>query len=311
LTEERQNDVIAQTVRREWKEPFDLAKGPVLRLRLLRLGRNDHVLLRTFHHIVSDGWSVSVFNREFMVLYEAFCAGRENPLPLLSIQYADFALWQREWLNEEALRRDLDYWKNQLAGIPDQLAFPRDRPRPEMPTFVAGRVHMTLSSSQLLALRRFAQANHATVYMVLLSAFAVLLWRYSGETDIVAGCAIANRQQALLEHLIGFFVNSLVMRVRINPRDTFPELLAQVRRMTLEAYSHQDLPFERLVKELSPQRSLNVTPLYQVSFDLQNAPMEQQQLRGLEVEPVKGADLRVRFDLEVHLFERAGQLEYY
>jgi amino acid adenylation domain-containing protein len=311
LDKEQQQRAVDAALRREWEEAFDLGRGPVFRVRLLKLGHNDHVLLRAFHHIVSDGWSLSIFNREFMLLYDAFRAGRQNPLPPLPIQYADFTLWQRDWLNEDTLRTDLDYWKMQLAGIPEQLALPRDRPRPEKQTFAAGMVRATLTSAQVRALKQCARENHATLYMTLLSAFSVLLSRYSGETDIVIGSAIANRQDALLEQLIGFFVNSLVMRVRVNVRNAFAELLAHVRKMALEAYLHQDLPFERLVEEISPQRSLNVTPLYQVSFDLQNTPLDQQQLSGLDVEPMKSSELMVRFDLEVHAFERHDHIDLY
>jgi amino acid adenylation domain-containing protein len=300
---------IAAAMRQEWEAPFNLSRGPVLRLKLFKLGEQEHVLIRTFHHIVSDGWSQGVFTREFGVLYGAFREGRNGPLPPLSIQYADFTLWQRRWLNDNVLARHLAYWKEQLAGIPVELVLPKDRPRQARQTFAARRIHAALSLEQTVALRRLGHQNHATLYMTLLSAFAVLLHRYSGQDDIIIGSPIANRQEAQLEQLIGFFVNSLVIRARVNPEITFQELLAQVRVTTLDAYAHQDLPFERLVAELSPQRTLNVTPIYQVAFAFQNAPMEMQQLKDLEIELLRTDELRVRFDLELHAFEAQGILQ--
>ncbi|MCA1702416.1 MAG: condensation domain-containing protein, partial [Actinobacteria bacterium] len=302
---------VAAALRWEWQEPFDLACGPLLRVKLLKLGAQEHILLRTCHHIVSDGWSQGLFNREFMLLYEAFRQGRESSLEPLAVQYADFALWQRAWLDEERLGSGLAYWKQQLADIPERLELPTDRPRPVMQTFAADLCSVTLPAQRLAALQRLSQENQATLYMTLLSAFAVLLHRYSGQDDIVVGSPIANRQEAQLEAMIGFFVNSLVMRVRVKADGSFRQLLSAVRSMTLDAYLHQDVPFERLVEELSPERSLNSTPVFQVVFALQNAAMEAQQLEGLKVEPVMGEELRVRFDLELHALEQEGELRLY
>jgi pristinamycin I synthase-3/4 len=311
LGEEEQRDRALAIMRREWEEPFNLATGPVLRMKLIKVSENDHVLLRNFHHIVSDGWSQSVFNREFMLLYEAFQQGRENPLRPLAIQYADFALWQRKWLDEDALARDVDYWKKQLQAIPEQLELPRDRPRQAMQTYKADYCSATLSGHQVNAVKQLSQANQSTLYMTLLSAFAVLLSRYSGQNDIVVGSPIANRREAQLENMVGFFVNSLVMRVRLDPQKSFQELLADVRKIALEAYQHQDVPFERLVEVLSPERNLNKTPIFQVVFALQNAPMGSQQLSGLEVERIAGDELLVRFDLELHVFEFENEIGFY
>jgi hypothetical protein len=266
LGEEEQRARVKAALRREREEPFDLGSGPLLRLRLLRLGERDQILLRTMHHIVSDGWSQGVFNREFAVLYEAYREGRENPLRPLEAQYADFALWQRGWLDEERLGGGLDYWKGQLAGIPERLELPTDRPRPPMQTFVAEACSVRLGGEQAAGLKRLSHSNQATLYMTLLAGFGVLMSRYSGQDDIVVGTPIANRQEARLAELIGFFVNTLVMRVRVERERSFSELLREVRRMALEAYQHQDVPFERLVEELAPPRSLNTTPLFQVVF---------------------------------------------
>jgi amino acid adenylation domain-containing protein len=303
------NERLMSAMRQEREQAFDLSRGPLLRMRLLRMGEEDHVLLRSFHHIICDGWSQGVFNREFFSLYETFHEGRQTGLEALPIQYADFALWQRNWLKEDVLNAHLEYWKKQLSGIPEQLSLPRDRPRPAMQTFTAELLRMNLPSESLTALKRLSQNNQATLYMTLLGAFSVLLQRYSGQHDIVVGSPIANRLDVQLEQLIGFFVNSLVMRVRVKTDESFDQLVQAVRSTTLEAYAHQDFPFERLVEKLSPRRSLNVSPIFQVMFALQNAPIGAQQLKGLEVEPLKVGGLLLHFDLELHAWERNGRLE--
>src|SRR5579864_2648180 len=306
---EEQQERVRELMGEEGAEAFDLERGPVLRLKLLKLGEKEHVLLRTMHHIVSDGWSQGVFNREFMVLYEAYEQGRENPLPPLRVQNADFALWQRGELESGGLEAGLKYWKEQLRGIPERLELATDRARPVLQTFGADAVNVTLSAEQVKQLKRVSRENHATLYMSLLAGFAVLLGRYSGQEDIVIGSPIANRQETQLEEMIGFFVNTLVMRVRVKPEMSFGELLGEVRETALGAYQHQDIPFEKLVEELSPQRRLNHSPIFQVSFNLQNAPWKPQQMRGLEVERVGREDLQVRFDLEVHVWERGEEVE--
>jgi amino acid adenylation domain-containing protein len=294
----------------EREQPFDLGRGPLFRIRLLQLGEQEHVLLRTFHHIVSDGWSQGVFNGELTRLYEAFHQGEENPLEPLAVQYADFALWQRRWLEEGELVRELEYWKKQLQGISGQLELPRDHGRPGRQTFRAEMHRWVLGEEEVVEVKRAGQAGRATLYMTLLAGLAVLLGRYSGEEDLVVGTPIANRQEAQLEKMLGFFVNTLVLRMRVREEESFAELLGQVRETALEAYAHQDLPFERLVEELSPQRSLNTTPIYQVLFALQNAPVEMHKLTGLEVERIRGHRLTVRFDLELHAVEQDGGIEF-
>ena len=308
LEEEQQRKQVEAALRREGAEPFDLGRGPVLRMKLLKLGEQEHVLLRTMHHIVSDGWSEGVFNRELMVLYEAYREGRENPLKPLEVQYADFAIWQRNWLDGGALNQGLVYWKEKLAGIPERLELPTDHPRPAVQTFGAEACQATLSAEQTAQLKHLSQKEQATLYMTLLAAFAVLLSRYSGQDDIVVGSPIANRQEAQLEEMIGFFVNELVMRVRVQAEMSFRQLLGEVRRTALEAYQHQDVPFERIVEELSPQRSLNTTPVFQAVFVLQNMPWQPQRLKGLELKPFAHDQLQVRFDLEVHAWEQEGQI---
>ncbi|HEV2990411.1 MAG TPA: amino acid adenylation domain-containing protein [Candidatus Angelobacter sp.] len=305
LSEAEQQRQVTAFLNNEWCEPFDLAHGPVLRVKLLKLTEEDHVLMRTFHHIVCDGWSLGVFMREFRDLYEAYSQGRENPLPDLPLQFADFALWQMQWASE-GLLDDLRFWKEHLVEIPEELEIPRDRERPPLQTFAGDAYAITLPAEKVAVLK---QCGRSTLYMTLLAAFAVLMHRYSGQDDIVVGSPIANREDERLEGLIGFFANMLVMRVRIDPNASFRELLDQVREFALEAYRHQDIPFERLVEELSVSRSLNRTPIFQVIFALQNAFSGTQELRGLEIEPLPAEDWRVRFDLEVNAVERNGRLD--
>ena len=304
LDEEARKVRIKMAIRREHEHAFDLARGPLLRMRLLKLAAEDHVFLWTVHHIIFDAWSQSVFLRELMALYEAFCAGQENPLPALPVQYADFALWQRSWLNEEAIVSQLEYWKKRLADAPGELDLPRDRTRPAQRAFVANCCSVFLPSEQLPNLEQLIFASGTTLYMALLAAFAVFLQRYTHQDDIVVGSPIANRREAQLEQLIGFFANTLVLRLQVNPEESFRELLAGVRATALEAFQHQDLPFERLVQELLPQRNLNTTPIFQVVFALQNAPAKLKPLQGVKVEPLVSDELRIRFDLEVHASEQ-------
>jgi amino acid adenylation domain-containing protein len=301
---EQQRQVLA-SVNNEWRAPFDLAHGPVLRVKLLKLAEEDHILLRTFHHIVSDGWSLGVFMREFRDLYEAYSQGRENPLPDLPIQFADFALWQMQAASEGLLDEDLRYWKEHLAEIPEELDIPRDRPRPPVQTYAAAACGITLPVEKVAALKR---CGRSTLYMTLLTAFAVLMQRYSGQDDIVVGSPIANRQDERLEGLIGFFANTLVMRVGVDPNASFGELLDRVRELALEAYRHH-IPFERLLEELPLRRSLNRTPIFQIIFALQNASTGTHELKGLEIEQLGTDDWSVRFDLEVHALERNGRLD--
>jgi pristinamycin I synthase-3/4 len=307
---EEQQRRVAVAMRQQSQEPFDLGHGPVLRMKLLRLGDGEHILLQTMHHIVSDGWSQGVFNRELMVLYKSFREGGENPLPELPVQYADFALWQRKWLNAAALEEGLSYWKEQLADIPERLELPADRPRPAVQTFAAEFCKVVLTEEQTAALKQIGHQNHTTLYMTLLAAFGVLLSRYSGQQDIVVGSPIANRQDVKLEELIGFFVNTLVMRVQVKPQMTFRDLLQEVRQTTLDAYRHQDVPFERLVEELSPQRYLNMHPVFQVVFGIQNAPSVAPALPGITIDPILRQEFNVHADVVVHAWERGGQVEF-
>jgi fengycin family lipopeptide synthetase B len=293
---------------------FDLTKGPLLRANLLRLGETEHVLLLTIHHIISDGWSVGVFVRELAALYEAYMAGRASPLRELPIQYADFAVWQRDWLKGERLEEQLSYWRTQLADAPPLLELPTDRPRPAVQSYTGGRETLLLSEPLSSSLKELSRREGATLFMTLLAAFSTLLYRYSGQRDIVVGTPIANRNRAETEVLIGFFVNTLIFRTRLSEQMTFRELLGQVREMALEAYAHQDLPFEKLVEELQPQRTLSHSPVFQVMFDLQNAPMHDLELQGLRLTALPFDSRIAKFDLIMTVNEidgrLNGQLEY-
>ncbi|HEX8246483.1 MAG TPA: condensation domain-containing protein, partial [Longimicrobium sp.] len=254
---------------REARRPFDLAAGPLFRAALLRLGDEDHVLLLSMHHIVSDGWSLEVLFRELSSLYEAYREGRDSPLAELPVQYADYAAWQREQLEGESLNRQLSYWKERLAGAPRVLDLPTDRPRPAVRTHRGATVWTDLSAKVLERLQALGRSEGATLYMTLLGALQVLLGKYAGSEDVVVGSPIAGRTRGEVEELIGFFVNTLVLRTDLGGDPSFREVLRRVREATLGAYEHQELPFEKLVVELQPERSLSHTPLFQVMFELQ------------------------------------------
>jgi hypothetical protein len=289
-------------LRSEHEKSFDLARGPVFRIRLLKCGEDDHVLLRAVHHIATDGWSETLFNRELSVLYDAFRTARVSPLSPLPVQYADFAEWQRSWLSS-SLEISLEYWRKQLAGLPDELALPRDRPRHAGRTFEANFCERVISADLTAAIRRLGRSHGATLYMTLLASFALLLARYTGRDDVAVATPFAIRSDVRLVNLIGLFINTLVLRIRLSPRLPFSHLLRTVRQTTLDSYRHGDVPFERLVELHAPVRQLNLPPLVQVEFAVHNAPRAALQLAGVSVERVPSDARRVRKDLEVHVEE--------
>jgi Condensation domain/TubC N-terminal docking domain len=241
----------------EAQRPFDLAREPLIRSTLLQLGQEEHILLLTMHHIVSDGWSANILYREIATLYEAFTARQPSPLPELPIQYADFALWQRQWLQGAVLEKHLAYWKEQLRGSPPLLDLPTDHPRPTQQTFRGALRPLHLSAALTRALTALSQQAGATLFMTLLAAFKILLARYTAQADIVVGTPIAHRTRVELEPLIGCFVNTLVLRTDLSGNPGFWDVLRRVQHTAVEAYAHQDLPFERLVEELRPERTLS------------------------------------------------------
>src|ERR1044071_5418236 len=267
----------------EARRPFDLERGPVMRAALMRLDEDEHVLLVTMHHIVSDGWSLGVLIHEVVALYTAYSAGHSSPLAELEVQYADYVRWQREWLQGEVLDAQLEYWKRQLEGAQRVLQLPIARVRPAAQTHRGETKSIRLSKALSEGLKALSRREGVTLFMTLLAGLQTLLYRYSGQDDITIGSPIANRTRRETENLIGFFINVLAMRTDLSGNPTFRELLGRVRRVALRAYAHQDLPFEKLVGELQLERTLSHAPLFQVVFVLQNAPMPELELPGLSL----------------------------
>jgi hypothetical protein len=298
---------------REWaveeaQRPFDLGEGPLMRVKLLRLGEQDHVLLVTMHHIVSDGWSLGVLVREFAGLYRAYVEGKESPLEELKVQYVDYAQWQRERLSGEVLEEQLGYWREELAGVP-VLELPTDYRRPGAASGRGEWVKVVIGGELRRQLEELSRREGVTLFMTLLAGFQALLGRYSQQQDVAVGADIANRTRLETEPLIGFFVNFLVLRSRWGKEEKFRELLRQVRGRVLGAYAHQDLPFERLVEELAPERMLGRTPLFQALLVLHNLPEERLQLPGLELRGWESGETTAKVDLMLSLVEREGRIE--
>ena len=291
-------------------DPFDLARELPFRARLLRLAPDEHVLMATFHHIATDGWSVENLLRELSALYAAFAAGRADPLPPLTLQYGDYAAWQREWLSGERLQKPLDYWRRRLADAPAVHALPLDRPRPADGVRIGGSWRQRLPASLHRALTDLGRRHGATLFMTLQAAFAVLLARWSGEPDVVVGTPVANRPRQELAPLIGFFANTLALRTTVANEATFAQLLAQTRDGVLDAFEFQQLPFELLIEALNPSRSLNIAPLVQIMFSLQDIDEAAAlALPGVAVEAVVPDLVNAKFDLNLSLFETGDGLE--
>ena len=308
VTEVYQEAWVRELVTAESSEPFDLATGPMLRVKLLRLSAEDHVVLLTMHHIVSDGWSMGVLIKEVATLYATYSQGADSPLTELPIQYSDYAIWQRGWLQGEELERQLTYWREQLGGELPVLELPTDHARPAVPSYRGAHLGFRLSPEVSEALKELSQREGVTLFMTLLAAFQTLLHRYSGQREIVVGTDVANRNYAETETLIGFFVNQLVLRVDMGGEPTFVELLRRVKEVCLGAYAHQDVPFEKLVEELQPERDLSRSPLFQVKLVLQNTPRESLKLGGLQLGTVGVDTVTARFDLTVLLDDIGDEL---
>ncbi len=298
---EAQQGELQRLIDEETDRPFDLAVGPLLRAKLFRLASEKHTLLVTLHHIVSDGWSMDVFNRELGTLYNAICSNQPSPLPELQVQYLDYAFWQQQ--QTDSLQQQVNYWQQQLKGAPQMLELPTDKLRPTIQSFNGKRYSIDLPPQLSDAVKRLAQHENATLFMVLLSTYQLLLHRYSGQDDILVGTPIAGRTQAELEPLIGFFVNSLVIRTRFAPQLTFRQLLSQVRETSIGAFSHQELPFEKLVETLTPLRNMSRNPIFQAMFSLKN---DDQVLPHMDQLSVRSLDLGIngaKFDLTLFVSE--------
>ncbi|MEH2102809.1 MAG: amino acid adenylation domain-containing protein [Nostoc sp.] len=311
--QERETQVL-QLVKNEVQQPFNLEQGSLLRSSLVRLGENEYVLLLSVHHIAFDGWSEGILWRELTALYTAFSTGKPSPLPNLPIQYADFAVWQRQWLQGQVIDTQLNYWKQQLAGAPPLLELPTDRVRPPIQTNRGGIKRFRLDDRLTQKLKSLSEKPGATLFMTLLTGFVILLSRYSNQQDILVGSPIANRNCSEIESLIGFFVNILVLRTDVSGNPSFWELLQRVRQVAMEAYSHQDVPFEQVVETLQPERNLNYSPLFQVMFVLLNTPPGKLELPGLSINPLEVETPTAKFDLTLLMTETeqglSGSLEY-
>ncbi|QSQ17130.1 non-ribosomal peptide synthetase [Myxococcus landrumensis] len=314
LPDDEREQRIRELSTAESRKPFDLSLAPLVRATLLRAGPEDHVLLLAMHHIVSDGWSMSVFFFELGALYSAIRLGTEPTLPPLKLQYADFALWHNEWLRGDAFREQLEYWKKQLAGAPPLLTLPTDRPRLPVKRNQGAAVRISIPAEEVHALKKVSREERTTLFMTVLSLFKVLLGRYAGQTDISVGTPIANRNRPELEGLIGFFVNTLVLRTDLSGAPTFRQLIQRVREVSLGAYGNQDLPFEHVVEALHPERNLGQNPLFQVMFSLQESATASASLDGLALTPLSVETGTSKFDLLMALEETpagiTGELEY-
>ncbi len=292
---------IERLIDAESAGPFSLEVGPLLRAKLLKVSEEEHGFLLVIHHIVTDGWSMELFMGELVALYEAFSVAEPSPLEELALQYRDFAAWQRESITGERLEEQLAYWKDKLSGELPVLDLPTDHPRPLRMTYAGADQTFDVTQSLTEKLNELSNREGATLFMALLAAFVTLLHRYTGQADILLGTAIAGRNRREIENLIGFFVNTLVLRTDLSGNPTFRELLARVREVSLGAYEHQDLPFEKLVEELQPERDASRPPFFQVMFNLQVAPAEEPPRGGLTIMP-QGIGNQTRFDLEFHLW---------
>ncbi|WP_235429859.1 non-ribosomal peptide synthetase, partial [Xanthomonas sp. GPE 39] len=305
---------LQQLLADEVQAPFALERGPLIRGRLIQLADDESVLFVTMHHIVSDGWSMGILINELSVLYRAFARGEADPLPPLPIQYADYASWQRQWLAGDVLQQQAAYWRDALSGAPELLELPTDRPRPTRQDHACAMLEVVVGSQQAQALKELSQRHGLTLYMTLLASWALLLSRLSGQDDVVIGSPVANRGRSETEGLIGFFVNTLALRIELSGSPTLAQLLASVKQRALQAQAHQDIPFEQVVELVQPPRSLAYTPLFQVMFAWQNMPRSELDLGDIEVSGLGIAQTREQFDLLLSLAEGeqgiVGSLNY-
>jgi len=303
LSETKREEEIQRVLAAEAETPFNLSDGPLLRAELIKLGQDEHLLVLTIHHIICDAWSVRVLLSELISLCQSYLDGQEATLPELAIQYADFAIWQRTLLEDPAMESSLQYWKQELAGASPKLDLPTDYPRSALPAIKGAGASIQLPASLSEAIKALGQQQGATLFMTLLAAIQTLLFRYSGQEDIVIGSPVAGRNMLETEGLIGAFVNTLVLRARLSGNPTFHEFLGRVRETALGAFSHQDLPFEKLVRELNPERNANRSPLFQVMFALENSPTADIKTEGLTLTPFKLPSVSSKFDLSFEVEE--------
>jgi len=314
LPSEQRDQEIKQIIDRETRFVFDLKKGPLFRIQILKAAEKEHVILLNMHHIISDGWSMGIIVQEISHLYSAYVKNVEPQLPPLKIQYADFAKWQRDFLTGERLRQELEFWKKQLGANPPLLELPTDKPRPAVKSYRGSRVSKKFSAEMMQKINNFSARNQVTNFMTLLAAFKVLLFRYTGQNEIYVGTPIANRNRPEIQNLIGFFVNTLVINSNVNGEQHFSRLIKQIKETAINAFAHEDIPFEMLVEELQPERSLSHTPLFQVMFVHQSRELDTFSMADLEVEPIKTENESAKFDLTLTVAELpdglSASLEY-
>lgn len=314
LAVEEKNARLEEYLNEEALRSFDLKQGPLLRASLYKMDDFEYIMAVTMHHIVSDGWSLGIFVKEICMVYDTLINGREILLPKLPIQYVDFTMWQKEWFTGELYEKQFNYWREKLKDAPQLLGLTTDYQRPSVPSFIGKRIYFELPEKLTANMKQIAKDNNATLFMVLLTAFNVLLYKYTNQEDILVGSPIANRHRTELEGLIGYFANTLVIRTELGGDPTFSNIVEQVRETTLGAYDHQDLPFERIVEELNLKRDMSYTPLFQVSFALQNAPMPAIKSNEITIEPLKIESGTSKFDLWLSMVEvdayLQGTLEY-
>ncbi|HKV42476.1 MAG TPA: condensation domain-containing protein, partial [Blastocatellia bacterium] len=308
LTQQAADGLAERLTVEDALRPFSLDRWPLIRTALVVPGRGEHVLTFSMHHIVSDGWSLGILKSEIAALYAAFSSGLPSALPELPIQYADFAVWSRGWLEGPAAAADLDYWKNRLQGELPTIEMPTDQARPVVQTFQGDSVTIVLPGTLANSQRALCRRDGATLFMVLLAAFKLLVYRYTGQHDLIVGTPIANRNRQELEPLIGFFLNTLVLRTDLSGNPSFRELLARVRDVALGAYSHQDIPFEMLVEELKPSRDLGRPPLFQLMFNMLNVAEEAFSLPGLSIADIDLQETKSKFDLTLYAAEQGEEL---
>ena len=305
--EQRENEVTRLAIA-DTQTAFDLTRGPLIRASLLRLDENEYVILFTLHHIISDAWSTGVIVRELVTLYKAFSQGEASPLPSLPIQYADFARWQHQWMEGDRLEEHLAYWKRQLGGASNVLKLPADKPQPEALSYDGARQSIVLPKGRTELVKAFCKREKVTLFTTLLAAFKVLLHFYSGQRDILVGTPAVNRSRRETEDLIGFFINTIVLRTDLSGNPTFLQLLGRVREVALGAYAHQDLPFDKVVKVLQPARTLEQTPLFQVAFLVHNAPLPPIEVPGLSVSQVEIGPIKMPYAMVMHATDSAQGL---
>ncbi|WP_081694816.1 MULTISPECIES: non-ribosomal peptide synthetase [Planktothrix] len=308
LSEQEQSEELQLLATEDQLQPFDLTTGILLRVTLVQLKSESSALLLTMHHIISDGWSMGVLLKELSSLYQEFLLGHGSVLPKLPIQYADFTIWQRQWLQGEnqgfiTIQNQINYWKQQLAAAPPLLELPTDRPRPSVQTFRGGCLSFQIDERLTASLKELSHKSATTLFMTLMAAYVTLLFRHSGQNDILVGTPIASRNYQELEGLIGFFVNTLVMRTRLEGNPSFEELLKQVRSVCTNAYANQDVPFEQIIETLQIERSLSHSPLFQVMFVLQNVAMEELETPGLKISPLSLDNVNAKFDFALQMWE--------